>query len=177
MNARNIHWLKEFMAAEKGIPVETIQDQEVLARHWKRWSIYLAGLLLVTFVYFALRTFASHGFARGSVVIVVLVGLALQLRRFLSSGRLTAGPLSAIKRQAAEKLGVKPDQISDAAVQDFDRLNARDHLRRLAIAAPACFLVDWLWPSVPVEVLVLAAFYTIAVLAWSGIRPVGRPSP
>ncbi len=26
MNARNIHWLREFMAAEKGIPVETIKS-------------------------------------------------------------------------------------------------------------------------------------------------------
>jgi len=177
MNARNIHWLKEFMAAEKGIPVETVEDQEVLARHWKRWSIYVVGLLLVAFVYFALRTLVNHGFARGFVAIVVLIGLALQLRRFFFSGRLTAGPLFAIKKQAAEKLGVKPDQISDAAVQDFDRLNARDLLRRLAIAAPACFLVDWLWPSTAVEVLVLAAFYTIAALAWSGTRRIGSPNP
>lgn len=82
MNARNIHWLREFMAAEKGIPVETIEDREVLARHWKRWSIYGAGLLLVVFVYLALRTLVNHGFARGFVATVVLVGLALQLRRF-----------------------------------------------------------------------------------------------
>jgi hypothetical protein len=176
MNARNINWLREFMAAEMGIPAENIEDREVLARHWKRWSIYAAGLLLVVFVYLALRTLVNHGFARGFVATVVLVGLALQLRRFFFSGRLTAGPLFVIKKQAAEKLGVKPDQISDAAVQDFDRLNARDLLRRLAIAAPACFLVDWLWPSIAVEVLVLAAFYTIAALAWTGTRPVGRPS-
>jgi hypothetical protein len=142
----------------------------VITRYRRRWWKFFAGLFLAICAYFLLKVFVSAALARTFVALIALTGLALQFCRFLSSGRLSAGPILNVKKLTAEKLRVKVDQISDAAVQEYDRLSTRSLLRGLLIFAAVSCLADWVWPNSILEVLALGVFYGIGMLAW----PVGN---
>jgi hypothetical protein len=167
MKPSDLSWLKEFTAAQRGVPCQEISDEEVISRHRRRWIKFFSGLLFVVLAYFLLRFFPNRVFATSFVAFTVLLSLGLQFWRFRSAGRLTGGSLLLIKKQAAEKLKLDLDDISDAAVHDYDRLNQRAILLGLLIFAIVSLLTDLLWLNSVLEVLMLVIFYSTGLLAWS----------
>jgi hypothetical protein len=169
MKTSDINWLKELMAAERGVTPSAVTDEEVVRRHRERWWKYLAGLSLCFCAYFVLKIAVSALLARGFVVTTALTALVVEILRFRSSGRLGMGPLFVTKKRVSEKLNIEPGEIKDSAVQEYDRLSAGSLLRGLLVFAFASILIDLLRPNAYIELLTLTVFYTTGVLAWGGI--------
>lgn len=169
MKTSDINWLKEFMAAERGVTPSAVTDEEVVRRYRQRWWKYFAGLSLCFCAYFVLKVAVSGPFARGFVLATALTALAFEIFRFRCSGRLGLGPMFVTKKRVSEKLNVEAADIKDSAVQEYDRLSAGSLLRGLLVFALVSILIDYLWPNAYIELLTLTVFYTTGVLAWGGI--------
>ena len=176
MKTESINWLKEFLAAERGVTPAEISDQEVMSGYRRRWRKFFIGLFVLISTYIILKLYLSSLAAKGSVALTMLISFILNLRALRSSGRLTAGPLLNIKKEVAQKLKITIDKIDDAPVQEYDRRNQRLIVRGLIVSAFAYFLVEWIWPSGITEVLALCWFYTVGALAWTNLPRNPMPS-
>jgi hypothetical protein len=177
MKTESINWLKEFLAAERGVAPDEISDQEAIAGHRRRWRKFFVSLFVVISTYLILKVYLSGLAAKAFVALTMLISLILNLRALRFSGRLTAGPLLNIKKEVAQKLKITIDKIDDAPVQEYDRRNQRFIVRGLIVLALAYFLVEWVWPSCIAEVLILCWFYTVGALAWANLRRNPRVMP
>ncbi len=179
MKPKDVDWLKELLAADRGVAAGDISDQEVIARYKRRWRKFFIGLLAVASAYFALRVFVSSLAARGFVALAALTSLAVQLHSCLRfAGHPSAGHVLAVKKQVAEKLHITVDQIGDAPVQEYDRRDQRSFLRGLSVLVLVWFLADWAWPNVVLETIALVTFYIVITL-WAsraGSRRQGCPA-
>jgi hypothetical protein len=170
MKTESINWLKEFLAAERGVAPAEISDQEAISGYRRRWRNFFIGLFVVICTYLILKLYLTGFAAKSFVALTMLISFILNLRALRFSGRLTAGPLLNIKKEVAQKLKINIDKIDDAPVQEYDRRNQQFIVRGLMVTALAYFLVEWIWPSSVAEVLALSWFYTVGALAWTNLR-------
>lgn len=166
MRSEDVTRLREFIAAERGVPFEEISEAQVIARYRWRWLTFFLGFGFVCSIYFLLKLAPNTAFAEAFVFIVVMVGLTSQILRFRSSGHLSAGPRLSIRKEMAEELNVEPDRIGDALIQDYDRRNEKATLLGLLLAACAALGWDWFFPNIPLELFTVGTFYCTGVLAW-----------
>jgi hypothetical protein len=165
MRPENMTWLKEFVAAERGVNFNEINDSEIVSRYRRHWLQFFVGLVFVIGLYFVLKFYFKPEFASGLAVLVMVVGLGFEFRNFISSARLKVGSALLLKRQVAKKLNLEIDQISDASVLDFSRRNIKAVLLGLSFLAFVSLLVDVIWPNTAIELFILVVFYSSGILA------------
>jgi hypothetical protein len=169
MKPEQVEWLRDFLAAERGVTPADISSREVITRYRRRWFKFWLGLFSVLCIYLAVRNTVNVTAARGFVLLGVVMSLGLQVFSFRSSGQLTPGRMLGTKKELAEKLKISIGDISEAAVRDFDHKDARVLLRGMSIAALVSILTDLALPSIFLEALILAIFYSTGALAWTVI--------
>lgn len=170
MKTQDINWLKEFLAAERGVTPAEISDREVMSRYRRRWFKFSVGLFVVASTYLVLKFYLSSFPAKVYVALVLLISFILNLRALRFSGQLTAGPLLNIKKQVAQKLNITIDKVDDCAVQEYDRRQRRSGMLGMIATALTYFIVEWIWPSSITEMLSLFLFYAVGALAWTSLR-------
>ena len=128
MKPETLETLKQFLAAEWGIGVDEVRDEQVVSHYSKRWSIP-AFIVLTTFaIYFWLRFTGRLWWAEGLVVFAsILVGsllaLLLHSKSALTPGRLkrTHEVMSEVARlnsgSACEPRAVSPDEARGFAMR------------------------------------------------------------
>jgi hypothetical protein len=170
MKAQDIGWLKEFLAAERGVSPAEISSSEALSSYRKRRRMLWIGFIMILSVYLSLRILYNTTAGRIFVTLVTAVSTGLCVLEAVSTSPLSPGGKLAVRTELSSFLSINRDQITDEYVRQYGRWDWRNLVFGLLALAAVGLAFDWIWPknvlNPLLEVLLLFVFWFAGRVAW-----------
>ncbi len=171
MKPGHLNSYKEFLAAEWGVQVEDITDEEAVRRYRRRHVGVLIGASIVLLLYVLIRVLGRRTIADGLFLLTVLAVGVLAALRLRYPRRVSPGRLKGAKEAWAGTLGLRVEEISDQEAVYYYRAGWKSLLIRFSFLCLAYVLYSMLLRSVVADVLVLVVVLSIGVLSVLGLVP------